>query len=99
MADITIKDVCKKYGSFSAVDSFDLTIANGEFISILGPSGCGKTTLLRSIAGFFPVNTGEIHIGEKVVEAPARHIHVPPEDPEYWNGFSKLCRLASYERL
>lgn len=80
MAHIIIRQINKRFGTFSAVKNFDLTIKDGEFLSILGPSGCGKTTLLRSIAGFFPVNTGEIHIGGKLVEAPEKKIHIPPED-------------------
>jgi spermidine/putrescine transport system ATP-binding protein len=41
-----------------AVDGIDLTVASGEFFSLLGPSGCGKTTTLRLIAGFEQVRTG-----------------------------------------
>ena len=79
MADITIDRVRKSYGSFTAVKEFSLSVADGEFVSILGPSGCGKTTLLRSIAGFFPVDSGEIRIGGTLVASSSDRIHIPPE--------------------
>jgi len=52
-------------------------VADGEFVAVLGPSGCGKTTLLRLIAGFEMVDTGEIRLGGTAVSASQRH--VPPE--------------------
>lgn len=62
-----------------AIDGLDLEIKAGEFFVLLGPSGCGKTTTLRCIAGLEDPTDGEIHIGEDVVAAPARHFFVPPE--------------------
>ncbi len=49
-------------GKFKALDSVSLEIAQGSFTTLLGPSGCGKTTLLRSIAGFYQIDEGEISI-------------------------------------
>ncbi|MDA3947961.1 MAG: ABC transporter ATP-binding protein, partial [Spirochaeta sp.] len=80
MAEISIRKLTKKYGGFTAVSEFDLSVADGEFLSLLGPSGCGKTTLLRSIAGFFRIDQGEITIGDRVVSAPDRKIFIPPEN-------------------
>ncbi|MDH6266350.1 spermidine/putrescine transport system ATP-binding protein [Rhizobium sp. SG_E_25_P2] len=71
---IEIRQVNKSYGIYKALIDIDLTIASGEFFSLLGPSGCGKTTLLRSIAGFEHPSSGEIRIdGEEVSARPPNH--------------------------
>ncbi|SHG94549.1 ABC transporter ATP-binding protein [Cognatishimia maritima] len=67
MAEIQLRNVGKRWGSFVGVDNFDLTIADKEFLVLLGPSGCGKTTTMRMIAGLEDVTEGEILIGGKVV--------------------------------
>lgn len=59
---IGFRGVSKRYGTVVAVDSVDLGIAQGAFVSILGPSGCGKTTSLRLIAGFEQPTAGEVFI-------------------------------------
>ena len=59
---VTLRSVAKRFGDFTAVDSIDLEIAQGEFFTLLGPSGCGKTTTLRMIAGFEEPTGGEILI-------------------------------------
>lgn len=69
MASITLKHVSKRWGSFVAVNDFDLEIADQEFLVLLGPSGCGKTTTMRMIAGLENVTEGEIYIGERLVNA------------------------------
>ena len=51
MASIELKNIHKQWGKFIAVDDFNLTIADNEFLVLLGPSGCGKTTTMRIIAG------------------------------------------------
>ena len=58
--DVEIVDVTKRFGNVIAVDRMTLSIARGEFYSLLGPSGCGKTTTLRMIAGFEQPTEGEI---------------------------------------
>jgi iron(III) transport system ATP-binding protein len=65
---IHLRDVEKRFGAVSAVDRVTLEIADGELFTLLGPSGCGKTTLLRMIAGFYPVDGGEIRFGERRVD-------------------------------
>lgn len=60
MATIELQQVEKKFGEFYAVKPMDLTIADGEFVSLLGPSGCGKTTTLRMISGLETVSGGRI---------------------------------------
>ncbi|UZD91328.1 ABC transporter ATP-binding protein [Cognatishimia activa] len=67
MAEIQLRNVGKRWGSFVGVDNFDLTIADKEFLVLLGPSGCGKTTTMRMIAGLEDVSEGEILVDGKVV--------------------------------
>jgi len=79
MTVLTLHNIAKQYGSTLAVTHFTLSVADGEFVSLLGPSGCGKTTTLRMIAGFIPPTNGEIALGERVISAPAKKIFIPPE--------------------
>jgi len=68
---VELVDVTKKFGDFVAVDSINLTVQPGEFLSLLGPSGCGKTTTLRMLAGFEEPTLGELYIsGESVQGKP-----------------------------
>ena len=67
MAEIALRGVTKRWGSFVGVDKFDLTIADQEFLVLLGPSGCGKTTTMRMVAGLEDPTDGEILIDGKVV--------------------------------
>ena len=67
MAEIQLRNVGKRWGSFVGVDNFDLTIADKEFLVLLGPSGCGKTTTMRMIAGLEDASEGEIAIDGQVV--------------------------------
>ncbi len=63
MAEVVLKAITKKYGSHLAVDKLNLSVGDGEFVSLLGPSGCGKTTLLRMIAGLEGVDEGDVLVG------------------------------------
>ncbi|OCP09772.1 sn-glycerol-3-phosphate import ATP-binding protein UgpC [Ensifer sp. LC14] len=67
MAEITLKDVRKAYGTVEAIKGVSLGIADGEFVVLVGPSGCGKSTLLRMIAGLEGITGGDIHIGGRRV--------------------------------
>ena len=67
MAEIELRNINKRWGSFVGVDNFNLTIADREFLVLLGPSGCGKTTTMRMIAGLEDATEGEILIDGKVV--------------------------------
>ncbi|MGB0411878.1 MAG: ABC transporter ATP-binding protein [Pikeienuella sp.] len=62
-AIVSIRDVSKFFGDFTAVDDISLDIEEGEFFALLGPSGCGKTTLLRMVSGFETPSVGEVLIG------------------------------------
>ena len=65
------------YGSTVVVPALDLEVAPGEMVVLLGPSGSGKTTVLSALAGFIPIQSGEIAIGGRSVAGPDRH--EPPE--------------------
>ena len=69
---VELVNVTKKYGDMVAVDSMNLSVHPGEFLSLLGPSGCGKTTTLRMLAGFEQPDSGHIRINGLEVQ------HVPP---------------------
>src|SRR6185437_6252601 len=69
--------VSKQYGGprgLLALEDISLSIANGEFVSILGPSGCGKSTFLRCIAGLEKPTTGTIRVGGQVVDRPPENL-------------------------
>ena len=74
MAEVTLTNVTKKFGEFTAVDDLSMLIENGKFTVLVGPSGCGKTTTLRMVAGLEVATQGEIKIGERIVN------NVPPKD-------------------
>ncbi len=68
MAGITLKNIKKVYeGDVVAVHEFNLEIKDKEFIILVGPSGCGKSTTLRMIAGLEEISSGELHIGDRLV--------------------------------
>jgi len=67
MAEVKLRNVCKKFGNVIAVDNVNLVVQDREFLVLLGPSGCGKTTTLRLIAGLEEPTEGEIYIGDKIV--------------------------------
>jgi len=74
VAEVTLTEVTKRFGDFTAVDNISMQIEDGKFTVLVGPSGCGKTTTLRMIAGLEDITDGEIRIGERVVN------RVPPKD-------------------
>ena len=67
MAHVVLNDLVKTYGTFKAVNHVSLTVSDGEFVALVGPSGCGKTTTLNLVAGLVPITSGEITIGDRVV--------------------------------
>ena len=67
MASLSFYEVRKRYGELEVIHGVSTEVADGEFVVIVGPSGCGKSTLLRMVAGLEPITSGEIHIGNRVV--------------------------------
>ncbi len=67
MAKVAIKNAGKFYGAVEVLKGVSVDVADGEFLILVGPSGCGKSTLLRMIAGLEDITTGEIIIGDRVV--------------------------------
>ena len=84
MDQVVLRNVRKDFttkllGTVTAVENFNLNVAEGECFSFLGPSGCGKTTTLRMIAGFEDLSDGEIELCGKPVSIKAKNLYVPPE--------------------
>ena len=71
MSKLVLRNVSRTFGSFTAVDDFNLTLQEGELVSLLGPSGCGKTTTLRMIAGFMAPTSGTIEVDGEVISSAA----------------------------
>jgi multiple sugar transport system ATP-binding protein len=74
MAQVALRKIVKTFDKTPAVQGIDLDIADREFIVLVGPSGCGKSTTLRMIAGLEEATSGEIYIGDQLVN------DVPPKD-------------------
>jgi multiple sugar transport system ATP-binding protein len=74
MASVEIRDVRKSFGSAAVIHGVNIDIKDGEFVILVGPSGCGKSTLLRMVAGLENITSGEILIGDRVVN------EVPPKE-------------------
>ncbi|NDG35683.1 MAG: ABC transporter ATP-binding protein, partial [Betaproteobacteria bacterium] len=74
MASVQIRQVFKDFGQTKVLRGVDIHIDDGSFCVLVGPSGCGKSTLLRLIAGLEEIDSGDIQIGERVVN------RIPPKD-------------------
>jgi multiple sugar transport system ATP-binding protein len=74
MASVAIRGITKAFGATQVIHGVDIAIGDGEFVVLVGPSGCGKSTLLRMVAGLENITSGEIHIGDRVVN------NLPPKE-------------------
>jgi len=74
MASVAIHDIRKAFGATQIIHGVDIAIGDGEFVVLVGPSGCGKSTLLRMVAGLENITSGEIRIGDRVVN------NLPPKE-------------------
>jgi spermidine/putrescine transport system ATP-binding protein len=93
---IELKDLCKKFGDVVAINHIDLSIAPGEFFSLLGPSGCGKTTTLRLIAGFEDATSGQILLDG--VDLAHTHPHKRPVNTVF-QAYMIFPHLNVYENV
>lgn len=88
------------YGPAIVVPRLDLEVRRGEMVALLGPSGSGKTTMLSALAGFIPIQLGEILIGGRPVAGPRRH--EPPERRDIavvFQGYALWPHLSAIETV
>ncbi len=97
MADLSLRSVKKVYdNTVVAVQSFDLEIADKEFIVLVGPSGCGKSTTLRMVAGLEEITAGEIYIAGRKVNT------VPPKDRDIamvFQNYALYPHMTVYDNI
>lgn len=77
---VQISGLDKHFGPETAVKGVDLSVEQGEFVTLLGPSGCGKTTTLRCIAGLERPDAGSIYIGDQLVASAENNVYLVPEE-------------------
>ena len=80
-----------------ALNTVDLAVKQGEFVSIVGPSGCGKSTLMRLIAGLLPCSEGRVVVDVKTVNGPETNVSIVFRRQFFWNGVrsSIMCCCKS----
>lgn len=96
MGNVIINNITKKFGSDTAIQNINLDIDKGSFFTFLGPSGCGKTTILRAIAGFIKVDTGNIFLGGKEIT------DIPPENRGIgmvFQNYALFPHMTVYENI
>ena len=97
MPSVDFRNVSKEYGrSQRAVSDVSLHIDDGEFLVLVGPSGCGKSTLLRMTAGLEEITSGEIRIGDRVVN------DLPPKDRDIamvFQNYALYPHMSVYENM
>src|SRR5213080_1327950 len=96
MAEVTLRNVSKKYDDVEAVRNVNLEIPDKEFLVLVGPSGCGKSTTLRMIAGLEEFSVGDIFIGTEKVN------DVPPKDRDIamvFQNYALYPHMTVYENM
>jgi multiple sugar transport system ATP-binding protein len=71
MASVSFRKVSKRYGNIEVIRDLNLTVKDGEFVTLVGPSGCGKSTTLRLVAGLEEITSGELYIGDTLANTVA----------------------------
>ena len=96
MAQVVLRELNKKYDEVHAVRDVNLTIRDKEFMVLVGPSGCGKTTTLRMVAGLEEISSGEIVIGERIVN------DLPPKDRDIamvFQNYALYPHMSVYDNM
>jgi sn-glycerol 3-phosphate transport system ATP-binding protein len=96
MAGVSIRNVYKSFGAVKVIQGISMDVADGEFVVMVGPSGCGKSTLLRMIAGLETVSSGEIAIGDRVVN------NLEPKDRDIamvFQNYALYPHMSVYENM
>ncbi len=96
MANVTIRQIHKRYDDFHAVKGVSLEIKDKEFVVLVGPSGCGKTTTLRMVAGLETISEGQILIGNTVVN------DLPPMDRDIamvFQNYALYPHMSVYDNM
>src|SRR6202022_4594889 len=96
MAQVALRNIVKTFDKTPAVQGIDLDIADREFIVLVGPSGCGKSTTLRMIAGLEEVTSGDIYIGDQIVN------DMPPKDRDIamvFQNYALYPHMTVYENM
>ncbi len=96
MAGVTYEHVTKQFGDVKAVNDLSLDIKDKEFLVLVGPSGCGKTTALRLLAGLEEISSGDIKIGDRVVN------DVAPKDRDIamvFQSYALYPHMSVYDNM
>lgn len=96
MAQVILKDLFKQFKNVTAVNNMNLEIKDKEFLVLVGPSGCGKTTALRMVAGLEEASSGEIIIGDRVVN------NVSPKDRDIamvFQNYALYPHMSVYDNM
>lgn len=96
MAQVTLKNVVKRYDKVVAVNNLSIDINDKEFMVLVGPSGCGKTTALRMIAGLEEITEGDVSIGSRIVN------DVSPKDRDIamvFQNYALYPHMSVYQNM
>ncbi|HUN24214.1 MAG TPA: sn-glycerol-3-phosphate ABC transporter ATP-binding protein UgpC [Anaerolineales bacterium] len=96
MASVTYEHVKKSYGDVHVIKDLNFHVSDKEFLVLVGPSGCGKSTALRMLAGLEDITSGQIKIGDRVVN------DVPPKDRDIamvFQSYALYPHMSVYENM